>query len=286
MSSFTKRGGLLGALLLAVVGLLSGCNPEFSTTEGVSIKKARHNYWAKPRLDNNGDWFTEGNSIADILHRKFPDKRIISSVDISGGYDLTVSARNFDEAMSIQVRAIENTFALSILEETRVMPVQILVRSQSVPLRLRSAQSDAKPRHEIIPPIVYKCGSPLLIPDIAVWLVESVLRPKASSNEPRREVYTNYSTSLIAYLLERGATGKIVVDETNLEGEYDFEVNCEREAFLTLEEAINHVGLKLKDAQRPVRAVYVDEDTDREALASLKPMRNKPQLYPVRPAMP
>lgn len=255
----------------AVVALLalsaaSGCARELSATGGISIKKARHNHCSS-YTDGEGRWRREGYTLVAML---WPDPRTlptISSVDMSSRYDFVISAEDSSRSQDIFRKALRETFGLAAKRETRQTPVKVLIRSDRVPLDLNPSATKGERLLRTWP--LALCRHSIFD------LLADALRPY----EPTKHTFTNYTMSDLAHWLG-GMLKAVVLDETDLKGQYDGVLVVDTKKKETLPDALRRIGLELRAARRPVEGVYVDRIPGARPPVRLKSLRKAPQVYP------
>jgi len=132
IQSIFKSFGIWGTTLAII--LLSGCAPNLSKTEGVTIKRTYRNNTAQFPSDDGKSFNQLTHTIPTVLQNKHRTLRVISTLDLSSSFDFKVTTDNgyFDEVFSLQKKAICETFGLRIVIETREITVMILTRSEDV----------------------------------------------------------------------------------------------------------------------------------------------------------
>jgi len=174
------------------------------------------------------------------------------------------------KAFAIQRKAFQETFGLLVQTDIREIPVYILVRKDSIPLGLILGKNEGIPQLEY-PDSYLKRSFPFFWPYIRKWT---------------RVSFRNYSTSDLAFWLEQNAylleesKNIVIVDETNLNDRYDFELVHDLENDIKLVDSLEKLGLKLKEANREVFAVYIDKDSHITPSVELKDLDQDPQIYP------
>ena len=225
----------------ALLVLLTGCSPELSRTPGVSIKR--------PFYQGGGQWGSRESphfqdSLSSLVARcvspeaAWEGGRIISLVDASRYYEVVVTAPESERGSRL-AEAFRTTFAIQAVRATRQIPVQVLVRSDQA-LKLTPPTMPDSPRAKTRP--VWVCGD-----------ISNLFRPY----EPTTHTFMSFDMkNLAAWLEYRGS--KVVLDETGLEGQYDFVLTEDRRKHINLEDSLLGLGLKLEPAIRNVEAVFVE----------------------------
>lgn len=247
--------------------LQSGCATEFSNIDGISIKKAAYKGRGRSRT-SEGDFKYWGGNIQHILQNRNRSIRVISSVDLSRGYDVVFSSERHDELRAFEMEALEQAFGVSAKKETREIPVSILVCSGSLPLKLTPSESQGKPHVGTLP--IQMCRHFYHIKDLL-----RIFKPY----EPTTHTFQYYAISDLAYWLEKRQK-IIVLDETNLQGAFDFRLIEDKKKGITLIDSLRQLGLELKEGQRKIPAIYIDKLPSVESSVKLKRLSQGYQVYP------
>jgi len=223
-----------------------------------------------------GNWVQDGQTIADILLNKNRHLRVVSTVDLSPRFDFTIFAKDFDQSYALQMKAFDETFGLSVLEDARETPVYVLVRHQSMPVALKSSLGGQEGRVQYTGPI---------------WVCHPGLSDLFPPYQPSVWTFRSYGAADLAVYLERWTPiacdlgmdslhpSAPIINETGLPGSYDFELVRDPKKGITLLESLRLVGLDLVPALRRVRAIYVDRKQGSKGVMDFKPV-TPPQAYP------
>lgn len=278
-----------GVLLSAAAGILlaAGCAPELSKTQGISIKRA-YRQWGGQSVDEHGTFHQHTQRIPDVLQNMHRFERVVSTVDLSAQYDFAIppaqpegtsaagpAPLKAEQALRLQMRAFDETFGLSVKIEVRKMPVYVLVRREDVPLALDICESPGHPRCHTSPVFIC-CRNPIEV-------IVDAFRPY----QPAVASFQSFSLSDLADWLERRYE-VVVVNETELEGHYDFSLVQDVRNRITFRDSLRKLGLDLQETRRPVRAIYIDKKPDARPAVPLKELQDDFQVYPAweRPTPP
>jgi len=172
-----------------------------------------------------------------------PEDRVVSFLDSSKTYDVTITG-GWQERGDLCRKMLEQTFGVRAARATREIDVLVLV-----PIRGRSVKIEAT---EAI-------GKP----DVKTWPVETcrhglvALLPRTPARQRVTHTFTSCDMETLATWLEDGQD-KVVLNETNLPGAYDFELIDDPHSGTTVQSSLAALGLKLRPARRSVPAIYVE----------------------------
>jgi len=253
--------------ILLIVVFFTGCTTELSTIDGLSIKKAFHQWGGHGPASQGGFGYWDSN-LQDILQNKNRTKRLVSSVDLSGRYDFVFSAELHNEVISLQTESLEQIFGISIEQEIREIPVLILTHIKSSSLKLTPSRSKNQPEVRTLPS--HMCWHFYRIGDLL-----KIFQPY----EPTTHTFQNYTTSDLVYWLEKYQK-VVVVDETNLQGMFDFRLTEDSKKGVTLIDSLKRLGFELKQGRRPIAAIYIDKLSNVKPTIPLKELGQQYQVYP------
>ena len=164
------------------------------------------------------------------------------------------------------LKAVRETFGLSIVEETRRLPVLVLDRAEHLPLGLTPASPGETWHFEQWPP-------PFLCDHFPLYNLMLALRPY----EPRTYTFRAHTIADLTRMLE--AEQKMpVLDETHVGGMYNFKLVVDYKHGVKLADTVEQLGLRLTPVQRGVRAIYVDADPQATPTVSLGRLE-RPVVY-------
>jgi hypothetical protein len=221
------------------LGLLTGC--ELSQTPGVSIRP--------PFYQGGGQWGAEESwhlqdSLSSLAARTLSPEavwelgRVISTVDASASYEIVLSVPRQERGSKL-AEAIRGTFGIQAVRATRQIPVKVLVRSGQ-PLKLTPTTQPSSPKADTRP--VWVCGD-----------LGNLFRPY----EPTVHTFSGFTMKdLAAWLEYRGS--KVVLNETGLNGAYDFTLVEDGRKHITLDDSLHALGLTLEPGVRSADAVFVE----------------------------
>ena len=201
-----------------------------------------------------------GHTLSDLAARSvspqasMPSERVISFVDSDRRYDVVISG---DDPARLLRELLSTTFGVGARRESRRIDVLALVRAERGELRMTPAKARSRPDCRTWPVQLCRHG-------LAAWFPPP----------PRRTTHTfaHFGMAHLAAWLE-GRGEKVVLDETNLPGAYDFVLVEDPPAGITIPRSLESIGLELRPARRDVEAIYVDV-TRWPAKVRVEPVRN------------
>jgi uncharacterized protein (TIGR03435 family) len=235
-------------LLLPILSLLMlcfGCQQELSVVEGISVHSARYQAWGQsPGTDRLRLW---GHTLSDLGARSvsseatMPEVRVISFLDSRRRFDVTITG-NWQERSNLCRKMLTQTFGVRATQVVREIDVLILV-----PMSGRSVT---------IEPV--KVIGEL---DVKTWPREMCRHGLAAllTRPQQRVTHTFESCDMdtLASWLD-GGQDKVVLNETNLSGAYNFQLIDNPRSGMTVRSSLAALGLELRPARRAVSAIYID----------------------------
>jgi uncharacterized protein (TIGR03435 family) len=256
-------------ILISIVFIISGCAKELSSAPDISIKKSYHSYGGWGGFFR-GKITCERQTIPDFIQRnKNHSFRVISSVDLSQEYDIIIYADSYDDIMPKFLKSIEAIFGLSVQKETRRISVYVLMKSKASPLKIETSVSQDKDTKYSYWP-VEMCKH---LYQLDTYL--DIFKPY----EPTHHSFKNYTMADLAFWMEE-QLHTAVVDETALEGLYNFELIEDSKKCISLLDSLSNLGFEVKEEVRPIEAIYVDRSPGIEPPVKLKDCEVMFDFYP------
>ena len=266
-----SRARLVAPLWLILLPSLAGCAHELSRTEGVSITPCYRSGYGR-HTTPGGALMQTGLRIPDVLREGNRGVRVISSVDLSRRYNIRtrVDRRARERTLSLQTRAFEQAFDLTIRRDKRMMRVDVLVLADARAVALTPSVSTGEPRFiRALPQRLCRHG--------LLDLMRDALRPYT----PTQYTFQRQTMHDLARWLEDKRT-VVTVDETGLDGCFDFQLLEDDKNDVTLLDGLRRLGFDLVPGERLVTAIYVDPAPGAEPNKQVRPLEDKQKVYVAR----
>jgi len=231
--------------ILALLIICTGCHRELSVVKGVSVRPARYQGWGQsPGAEGLRLW---GHTLADLAGRSvsleaaMPEDRVISFLHSSERYDVVITGDLAERGERCR-KMLAQTFGVCATMASREINVLVLVSIRGRPIAIKATKAPGKTDIQTWPLETCRHGLAALLP-----------RPKQRVTH----TFTSCDMRTLAGWLEEQQE-KVVLDETNLSGAYDFRLIDDPRKGITIRSSLAALGLELQPARRVVSAVYVE----------------------------